>query len=105
MLFEWIAGPSRCCSSQVRIQCGPGGVVPDNRSATRHPVSIPVKLSIDGTSIDGTLMNLSLGGALVSSGTKHPMGQRVSISFKVPTAEQAIEVGATVRWTDSEGVG
>lgn len=77
----------------------------DNRRSTRHTVSIPAKLAVDGTSIDGTLVNLSLGGALVVTGEKHPMGQRVNVSFKVPTLEHAIEIGATVRWADSKGVG
>lgn len=77
----------------------------DNRRATRFTVSIAAKLTIDGKSVDGTLMNLSLGGALVTSATKHALGQRVDISFKVPTSEQPIEVGSTVRWADSNGLG
>ena len=50
-------------------------------------------------------MNLSLGGALVAAGTQLPMGQRVTISFIVPTMEEAIEVGATVRWSDDKATG
>lgn len=50
-------------------------------------------------------MNLSLGGAQVTSNGKHPMGQRLSISFKIPTQEHTIEIGATVRWADSQGIG
>ena len=50
-------------------------------------------------------MNLSLGGALVSAGTKFSMGQRVTISFSIPTLEEAIEVGATVRWSDDKATG
>jgi PilZ domain len=79
--------------------------VSDNRRATRHPVSIAAKLTIDGSSFEATLMNLSLGGAHVASNGKHPMGQRLSIAFKVPTPVHAIEVGAIVRWVDSLGIG
>jgi hypothetical protein len=79
--------------------------VSDNRRATRHTVSIAAKLTVDGNSIEATLLNLSLGGAQVTSNAKHPMGQRLSISFKVPTQEHAIEIGATVRWADSQGIG
>jgi len=50
-------------------------------------------------------MNLSLGGALLSAGAKIPMGARVSITFNVPTAEEAIEVTATVRWSDDKATG
>jgi len=50
-------------------------------------------------------MNLSLGGALVSAGQKYAMGQRVQISFSIPTIEHPIEVGATVRWSDAKATG
>ena len=50
-------------------------------------------------------MNLSLGGALVSAGQKFAMGQRVQISFMLPTLENPIEVGATVRWSDAKTTG
>ena len=77
----------------------------DNRSATRHPVSIPAKLIVEGNTVEGTLMNLSLGGALLTSSVKHSMGQRITVTFKVPTQDPAIEISATVRWADSQGVG
>ena len=79
--------------------------MPDNRRATRHPVSIAAKITVDGTSVEGTLMNLSLGGAQVSSTGKHSMGQRVSVSFQVPTQPNPIEISAIVRWADSSGIG
>ena len=50
-------------------------------------------------------MNISLGGALVSAGTKYSMGTRLQISFMVPTIEHPIEVGATVRWSDDKATG
>ncbi len=77
----------------------------DNRRATRHFVSIAAKLTIDGNSVDGTLLNLSLGGAQITSNTKYTMGQRVHLAFKVPTQEDVIEVGATIRWASGEGIG
>ena len=77
----------------------------DNRRATRHAVSISTKLIVDGNLVEGVMVNLSLGGAQVASGIKHAMGQRINVSFMVPTLEHAIEIGATVRWADSDGVG
>ena len=50
-------------------------------------------------------MNLSLGGALVSAGMKFSMGQRVQISFAIPTLEDAVDIGATVRWSDDKATG
>ena len=52
-----------------------------------------------------TVSNLSLGGALVSTGTKFAMGQRVTIAFTIPTLDIPIEVGATVRWSDEKATG
>ncbi len=77
----------------------------NRRTSTRHVVSIASQLTIDGTQRDATMINLSLGGALVDSGMKHPMGARMQIVFRLPTIEEAIEVGATVRWSDANGVG
>ncbi len=55
-----------------------------------------------------TVVNLSLGGALVSFEKKIPMGARVHIVFSIPTlpaAAEAIDIGATVRWADQSGIG
>jgi hypothetical protein len=79
-------------------------VADNRRTQTRYVVSILAKLTVNGNAGECTLVNLSLGGALVA-GTKHPMGQRVHIHFSVPTMEEPIEVGATVRWADNHGLG
>ena len=90
-----------------RIQWkSPGGSVSDNRRIQhRHIVSLSAKLNIDGTSSDCTMLNLSLGGALLAANARYPMGQRLRIEFTVPAPHHAIEVGATVRWSNSDGVG
>jgi hypothetical protein len=80
-------------------------VTDNRRSSTRHTVSIPAKLTIDGAARDATMTNLSLGGALVEAGTKLAMGKRLQINFRVPTMEEPIDIGATVRWADAKGVG
>lgn len=76
----------------------------DKRTSTRHTVSLSAQLGVEGKTAPCTIVNLSLGGALVETG-KHAMGQRVTISFKVPTIEESIDVGATVRWSDDKGTG
>src|SRR5678815_1593350 len=77
-----------------RIQwSSPGGSVPDNRRTQhRHTVSLAAKLTINGTPNDCTMLNLSLGGALLAAQSKHPLGQRVELAF-------------TVRWSNTDGVG
>lgn len=77
----------------------------NRRSSTRHAVSIPGTLTIDGAPGDITVLNLSLGGALVGGTRKLPLGHRVNIKFAVPTDEESIEIGATVRWSDGSGLG
>jgi len=51
------------------------------------------------------MVNLSLGGALVSATSKIAMGSRVQFTFSIPNAADAIEVGATVRWSDDKTTG
>lgn len=77
----------------------------NRRTSTRHDVSLAATLTHDGNARPATVMNLSLGGALVNAGQKYPMGQRVQISFTVPTLEHPIEIGATVRWSDAKATG
>lgn len=77
----------------------------NRRSTTRHEVLIGCKLNVDGVvDTDCEIINLSLGGALLS-GTRYKMGQRMQIEFQVPATDYTIEVGATVRWADAKGVG
>jgi PilZ domain-containing protein len=106
MLSGWIPVVARSRRPSVRLQwSAPGKIMADNRrSSTRHTVSIASKLTINNTAHNYTMVNLSLGGALVT-GAKLAMGQRVQINFAVPTMAEAIDVGATVRWTDGSGVG
>jgi hypothetical protein len=81
-------------------------VAENRRTQTRHAVSLAAKLTINGAARECTVMNMSLGGALFSLGTDRlAMGQRLDISFKVPTMDEAIEVGATVRWSDDKATG
>ncbi len=77
----------------------------NRRTSTRHAVSLAAKLAIEGAPRECTMMNLSLGGALVAVGTRLTMGKRVQITFVIPTMAEAIEVGAVVRWSDDKTTG
>jgi hypothetical protein len=80
--------------------------VSDNRRiSTRHSVSLEGRLAVNGEPRPITVMNISLGGALISAGARFAMGARITISFSVPTMAEAIEVGATVRWSDDKATG
>jgi hypothetical protein len=81
-------------------------VMADNRrTSTRYDVSIACKMTINGNAVDCTMTNLSLGGAQVAGAAKQSMGTRAQVTFKVPTLDKSIEIGATVRWSDAKGVG
>ena len=77
----------------------------NRRTSNRHDVSIAGTLGVAGESRPVTILNLSLGGASIAAGAKLPMGQRVTISFSIPTLETPIEVGATARWSDDKATG
>ena len=77
----------------------------NRRTSTRHDVSLTGSLIVNGEGRAVEVVNLSLGGALVSAGAKYSMGQRVNVSFTIPTLETPIEVGATVRWSDDKATG
>lgn len=77
----------------------------NRRTSTRHAVSLTAQLAVNGQTLSITLINLSLGGALVAAGAKYSMGQRVTITFAIPTQESPVEVGATVRWSDDKATG
>jgi hypothetical protein len=86
----------------ILLQC----VVAENRrTSTRHAVSIPAELTIDGSQRSCTLVNLSLGGALFALDSKLAMGVRVDFRFSVPTLEEPIVIGAVVRWSDDTATG
>ena len=77
----------------------------NRRSSTRHAVSVVGKLVLAGAPVDCTIVNLSLGGALIAQTIRHPMGARCTVAFKLPTMDELIEVGAVVRWSDETSVG
>jgi hypothetical protein len=88
-------------------------VADNRRTSTRHAVSLTGQLALtsapkgvpEGEPKPVTVVNLSLGGALIAAGMRLAMGQRVQIVFSVPTAPDAVEVGAVVRWSDDKATG
>ncbi len=79
----------------------------NRRTAIRHAVSITGTFSTGDRSnaADCSIVNLSLGGALLATQKRYSMGERCHITFKIPTMEEAIDIGATVRWSDDKSVG
>jgi hypothetical protein len=80
-------------------------VADNRRTSARYVVSIQATFAVSGTTDACTIMNLSLGGALITASKRHAMGERVNLTFKVTSAGEPIEIGATVRWADTTSVG
>jgi hypothetical protein len=80
-------------------------VADNRRTSTRHAVSIDATITLDGAPSSVVMNNLSLGGAQLSSSTRYAMGQKLTLSFKITTLPDPVEVGATVRWSDGTNVG
>lgn len=91
--------------TSIQWPAGDLALADNRRTQTRHAVSLPARFMVDGAPRPCTVTNLSLGGAAVAAGNRLPMGQRVQIAFQIPTVEEAIEVGATVRWSNDESTG
>ena len=80
--------------------------MPENRrTQTRHDVSLPGKLIVGDTTHQVEVLNLSLGGALVTFPDRLGMGTRVSIAFQIPVEDHSIEVGGAIRWSTANEVG
>lgn len=77
----------------------------EHRSTTRHPVSIDTTVTFQETQSGQTIVNLSLGGALLTFGERLPLGTRLDLVFRLPTSDSEITVGAVVRWAAEESIG
>ncbi len=80
--------------------------MPENRrQSTRHDVTIHAAFAVGEDALDTSIINLSLGGAQLEATTRYTMGQRGELSFNLPTSDEPIAVGVTVRWSDGKYVG
>ncbi len=74
----------------------------NRRSSTRHDVDLPARIQVGDVTEDSRVTNLSMGGAGVQL-RRLPMGQRVTVWFRVPTLEAEIHATGIVRWTTDDG--
>jgi hypothetical protein len=79
--------------------------VPDNRQSVRHDVKLSARVVINDETLDAEVQNLSLGGALISHDGDVPMGERVTVTFSIPTREKPITIGSAVRWSTGTALG
>ncbi len=77
----------------------------EHRSTTRHSVNLDTTVTFQEAQSGQTIVNLSLGGALLTFGERLPIGTRLELGFRLPTAEEEIRVGAVVRWATDDSIG
>ena len=68
--------------------------MPDNRQSVRHDVNLTATVVVSGETHASNVLNLSLGGALLSYADRLPMGERVDVEFSIPTQKEPIAVGS-----------
>ncbi len=79
--------------------------MPDNRQSVRHSVNLTATVVVGGETHQSKLLNLSLGGALMTHADRLPMGDRVEVEFSIPTQKEPIVVGSAVRWSTETAIG
>ncbi|MFQ5992456.1 MAG: PilZ domain-containing protein [Nitrospiraceae bacterium] len=76
------------------------------RYAQRYPVECPITFSGNGTTGQGTVINVSMNGWKVSSAQGVPKGTFLSLRVSLPDVESPVEVDLTeVRWTSDQEFG
>jgi len=79
-------------------------VADNRRSATRFDVDIEARALFEVAPEPCRVKNISMGGLLIGM-TRLPMGQKITVWFRVPTLDAEIEAAGIVRWSTDETVG
>ena len=81
-----------------------GNMLRERRRTLRHPVEIPVSLSIDqGRDLCATAINLSENGMAIQAPFPLPPNQRVRVRFVLPNTKISIEAEAVIAWSERHG--
>lgn len=68
----------------------------------RIPVSIQVEFAFDGDKHDGTMLNLSDGGAYIYSPVAMPKDSQVGVRFSLPHSDKPIRARGVIKWSPSQ---
>jgi hypothetical protein len=69
----------------------------------RVKLKAPTVVECQEDTLQGTLLNLSVGGAAVSLRTALKFGSAVNIKFQIPGTEEHWEANGRIAWSNSEG--
>ncbi len=77
----------------------------EKRKHARTPVDLAVSFDVSGgPAASGRCVDLSLGGAFITTSAPAAFGATVRLSLAVST-DETIVIDATVRWQKSDGMG
>ena len=77
----------------------------ETRASQRYEAKLPVTVGVADRQFVCETGNVSLGGAYLITAERFPLGTRLSVRIVLPKVKDAIEVGATVRWSAGNGIG
>src|SRR5262249_19094661 len=69
----------------------------------RAQMSLPVMVKCGGAELEATLLNLSAGGAAISTEKLLSFGLPASFRVVLPDTEEELEFSGRVAWSNSEG--
>lgn len=81
-----------------------GGLFENRRRHIRVPLQTEVICDVGSRTVHGVTWNLSQGGMQVETGNLHT-GDKVTLSFRLPVSDVAIDVAGTVVWAGEKRQG
>jgi hypothetical protein len=77
----------------------------DERTLQRNICMIPVNFTLKDQTCDGLILDLNSYGAYVYTNETLPIGQEIYLSFFNPFSLKDMNLGGTIVWGDSNGIG
>ena len=77
----------------------------EKRELPRKPHVMPVEYAAEGRVHRDVIQNISSGGVFIETQEQLPVGQEISMTFKLPDSELPIKLRGEIIRTSPEGIG
>jgi hypothetical protein len=74
------------------------------RTTPRFSIHLSVVVQVDGVRVEGTAVNVGMGGMFIA-GPQLAYGQQVEVIAVVPGIHEELHLPGIVRWVDQQGFG
>jgi CheY-like chemotaxis protein len=99
-----IQKPLQESAIESTLRAALGLIIRERRRYFRCPVAVPVSMHIQGEAeFQCQLVNISEGGAAVSTPTALTPGMTVRVRFRLPDERGVFDVEAEICWSDTKG--